>query len=104
METKLMMQQVAMLVTFKVKPEMSDVLKQALVNDLTYARQEPGYVSMNLFAAQDEPNTLFLLERWQNQEAFDSHLSQPHTQAVLKLTETALAHPLEICSLSEWQT
>lgn len=97
-------QQVTMLVTFKVKPEMHDVLKQALLNDLFHARQEIGYISMNLFAAKDAPNTLLLLERWQNQAAFDRHFVQPHTQAVLQLTETALISPMEIYSLEDLST
>lgn len=92
-------EQVAMLVTFKVKPDMRDALKQALVKDLAHSPEEAGYISMNLFSVKDDPNTLLLLERWQNQAAFDQHLAQPHTQAVLKLTETALTSPLEILAL-----
>lgn len=91
--------QIAMLVTFKVKPDMRNALKQALVDDLAHSPEEAGYISMNLFSAKDDPNTLFLLERWQNQSAFDQHFAQPHTQAVLKLTETALTSPLEILTL-----
>lgn len=94
-----MEQQVVMLVTFHVKPEKNDDLKQALLNDMTHARQESGFISMDLFAAKDNPNTLFLLERWQNQAAFDSHFNQPHTQSVLELSRTALTHPLEIQAL-----
>lgn len=94
-------QQVAILVTFKVKPEQSDVFQQALLNDLIQARQESGYVSMHLFAAKADPSTLFLLERWQDQKAFDRHLSQPYTQAVLDLAQTALTQPMEICALSD---
>lgn len=94
-------QQVAMLVTFKVKPEMSDVFRQALMDDLIHARQESGYISMNLFVVKDDPNTLFLLERWQNQAALDNHFTQPYTQAVLKLTETALTSPLKIFNLQD---
>ncbi len=87
---------VSMLVTFKVKPEMSDIFKQALLDDLIQSRQESGYVSMELFAATDNPHTLFLLERWQNQLALDHHFAQPYTQAVLALTATCLISPLEI--------
>ncbi|HEY9622498.1 MAG TPA: antibiotic biosynthesis monooxygenase family protein [Crinalium sp.] len=91
--------QINLLVTFKVKPEMSHAFKQLLLNDLAHASQEDGYIAMNLFAAKDDPNTLFLLESWQNQEAFDHHLSQPHTEAVLKLAETALTNPMQLCFL-----
>lgn len=94
-------QQVAILVTFYVKPEMGNDLKQALLDDLTHARQEPGFISMDLFAAKDNPNTLSLLERWQNQAFFDAHFMQPHTQSVLELTKTTLAHPLEIHALKD---
>lgn len=94
-------QQVVMLVTFHVKPEGINDLKQALLNDVTHARQELGFISMDLFAAKDNPNTLFLLERWQNQAAFDSHFTQPHTKSVLELAKTALTHPLEICALED---
>lgn len=94
-------QQIVMLVTFKVKPEMHNVFKQSLLDDITQACQESGYISMNLFATKDDPNTLFLLERWQNQLALDSHLAQPYTKAVLELAETALIHPLEIHQLAE---
>jgi quinol monooxygenase YgiN len=94
-------QQIVMLVTFKVKPEMHDVFKQSLLHDITQARQESGYISMHLFAAKDDPNTLFLLERWQNQLALDNHFTQPYTKTVLKLAETALIHPLEIHQLAE---
>lgn len=95
-------QQIAMLVTFKVKPEMHDVFKQSLLDDITQARQESGYLSMNLFADKKDPNTLFLLERWQDQSSLDNHFAQPYTKAVLELVETALVHPLEIHQLAEF--
>lgn len=94
-------QPMTLLVTFKVKPEMVDALKQTLLNDLAQAPNEPGYISMDLFAAKDDPNTLFLLERWQNQLALEHHFAQPYTQAVLELTETALTSPLEIRYLED---
>lgn len=94
-------QQITMLVTFKVKPEMINVFKQVLADDIIQARQESGYMAMDLFAAKDDPNTLLLLERWQNQLALDHHFAQPYTKAILELTETALTSPLEIHYLAE---
>lgn len=89
-------QQVIMLVVLKVRPEKSATFMQAVLDDLNNARQEAGYISMNLFRTKDDPNTLFLLEQWQNQSALNSHLAQPYTKTVLELTETSLTAPLEI--------
>lgn len=69
-------QQVAMLVTFNVKPEMSNIFKQALLNDITFARQESGYISMNVFAAQ-------------------GHLNQAQTQLEALAILHAVRSPLE---------
>jgi quinol monooxygenase YgiN len=94
-------QQIVMLVTFKIKPEMVDTFKQALWNDLINARQEPGCISMHLFEAKDDPNTLFFFERWQNQLALDNHFAQPYTKSVLELAETSLFSLIEILYLED---
>jgi quinol monooxygenase YgiN len=88
--------QIVMLVTFKVKSEMRSTFKQALLDDVSNARQESGCISMVLFEAKDDPGILFLFERWQNQSALDNHFAQPYTKAVLGLAEMALTSPMQI--------
>jgi quinol monooxygenase YgiN len=94
-------QQISMLVTFRVKSEMQDNFKQALLNDLIHAREESGCISMDLFADKADSNTLFFFERWQDQTALDNHFSQPYTQEVLVLAETALVSPMQILYLTD---
>jgi quinol monooxygenase YgiN len=94
-------QPIMMLVIFKVKPEMVDTFKALLLKDLANARQESGCITMQLFAAKTDPNTLFFFERWQNQTALDNHFVQPYTEAVLELAKTLLISPMEILYLED---
>lgn len=100
--TSLMSNQlVTMLVTFKTKPEMHNAFKQALMDDVLNARQESGCITMELFAAKNDPDTLFFFERWQNQADLDYHFVQSYTKAVLELAETALISPMEILYIED---
>jgi quinol monooxygenase YgiN len=93
--------QIVMLVTFKVKPEMRSAFKQVLLDDVINAQQESGCISMTLFEAKDDPNTMFFFERWQDQSALDSHFAQSYTKAVIELANVALTEPMEILYLKD---
>ncbi|MEN7549939.1 putative quinol monooxygenase [Rapidithrix thailandica] len=92
---------ITLLVTFRVKPSEKELFKQALLEDVQYARKEKGNITMELYEGKDRPNTLYLFERWENQKELDKHFEQPYTQKVLKLNETALIEPMEIAYLDD---
>ena len=41
-------------------------------------RQEPGCISYDLTQSLTDENTVYFVERWENQAAIDAHLVAPH--------------------------
>jgi quinol monooxygenase YgiN len=91
----------ALLVTFRVKPEQRELLKTALLEDVRNAKTEKGNITMELYEHRDQPNTFYLFERWGNQVALDLHFEKPYTRKVLELNKTALREPMEILYLND---
>lgn len=62
------------------KPEHGEALSDALC-DLEFAtRQEPGCREFAFFRALSDPDSFVLLEAFDNQAAFELHMTLPHTQ------------------------
>lgn len=82
----------------KPKPEHLEDARQAIIGILDETRAEDGCQSFELFSAPDN-QTLYLFEKWENQDAFDKHHAMPYTLAVFKSYEGWLAEAPRILPL-----
>ncbi|MDI1238052.1 MAG: putative quinol monooxygenase [Polaromonas sp.] len=62
------------------KPHHSEALSDALCELEFATRQEPGCREFAFFRALSDPDSFVLLEAFDNQAAFDLHMTLPHTQ------------------------
>ncbi|WP_455922300.1 putative quinol monooxygenase [Pseudomonas putida] len=78
------------LATLHVVPTQLTSFTAALRDNAAHARTEPGNLSFTLFQSQSDPDTLYVLEQWQDKAAYDAHLKQPKLRAMHELAKTAL--------------
>lgn len=55
---------------------------QVMQANIAGSRAEAGNISFDVFRAEDGSPGVFLVERWQDQAALDSHMDTDHLQAV----------------------
>lgn len=76
------MAQRAMFATMKVKPGTRDELVEVFAPMFDQVDSEPGTRSYVLVAADDDPDTLWFWEHYDDQEAMDSHMASEALAAV----------------------
>lgn len=69
---------ISLIAVLKAKPGQTDALRQALQALLLPTRQEPGNLDYALFQLRDAPDTFYMREAWQGQDALDAHAK--HTE------------------------
>lgn len=84
---------ISLIAVLKAKPGQTDALRQAL---LLPTRQEPGNLDYALFQLRDAPDTFYMREAWQGQDALDAHIAMPYFQAFITQMESLLAEPLRL--------
>lgn len=50
-------------------------------------RQEPGNLEYRYFFPSDDPETVLLIDSWENQAAIDAHHHTPMMQTIMELRE-----------------
>lgn len=51
---------------------------------------------MPCFQLRDAPETFYMREAWQGQDALDAHVAMPYFQAFMAQMESLLAEPLRL--------
>ena len=74
---------ISLIAVLKAKPGQTDALRQALQALLLPTRQEPGNLDYALFQLRDAPDTFYMREAWQGQDALDAHVARPYFQAFM---------------------
>ena len=64
--------------TLTAKPGKADALRRAMSDLLEPTRREKGCLSYTLHESLDNKNTFTMLEKFKNQEAFDSHSNEAY--------------------------
>jgi quinol monooxygenase YgiN len=62
----------------RVKPEARDRAIEAARLMQEASRAEPGCQDYGFWIAIDDPNEMFIFERWDDQAALDAHFQTPH--------------------------
>ncbi|PWW39468.1 quinol monooxygenase YgiN [Idiomarina loihiensis] len=70
---------------------------QAIVPD---TREEPGCLRFEVYCDKDSQN-IFLIERFTNTAALDSHYAKDYTKDVFSFYEEALASPVRVDKMYE---
>ena len=87
---------ISLIAVLKAKPGQTDALRQALQALLLPTRQEPGNLDYALLQLRDAPDTFYMREAWQGQDALDAHVAMPYFQAFMAQMESLLAEPLRL--------
>lgn len=91
---------ISKIVKFTVKPEQKEAFQDALQRNFEGTQSEPGSCGMHLYTDGEHPDTFIAIEHWQDQIAFEAHMTQPYTQAMLAMLPDVLAAPIEIVDLA----
>lgn len=67
----------ANLSTLHVKPAQLTSFETALRSNAKAARRAPGNLSFTVFQSLADPDTLYVLEQWKDQQAYQVHMAQP---------------------------
>ncbi|MCG3773981.1 MAG: hypothetical protein JW395_0798 [Nitrospira sp.] len=83
------MPSVRLIVTFTAAPGKVEELAALMQPRMAEVRQEPGCLQYELFRGTENADTLVLLERWVNDDAFKAHL-------VVNATRTTVGADLRV--------
>ena len=83
------------LIKFSIKDECVDeaieLMKKQMINNLS----DEGCLISNTFRSKTNPNELYLLLGWENQDAIDKHLKTDHDSKFRENLDPLLAGPPE---------
>lgn len=88
---------VDLIVHFTVKEEQRERFIAQFMNSVKHSRKEQGCIAFHIHNVENAPLSFVLFERWENQAAFDFHLSQEYTLALFESFKETLAKPVEEC-------
>jgi len=87
---------ISLIAVLKAKPGQTDALRQALQALLLPTRQEPGNLDSALFQLRDAPDTFYMREAWQGQDALDAHVAMPYFQAFMTQMDPVLEEVADV--------
>ena len=64
----------------RLRPDTRDEALAAALRMQETAAQEPGCQEYRFWTAIDDPDSLLLFERWDDDAALEAHLAAPHTR------------------------
>lgn len=82
------------LATLELRPGAKRPFLAALRANATAARASAGNIGFNIFEKIGSPDTLFVLEQWQDAAAYRAHLQQPALLAMHAAAKSALQGPI----------
>jgi quinol monooxygenase YgiN len=86
------MSEFVLIVDFQVKPDRrAEFDERIAVNAKASVASEPGCRQFDVLRALDDPNRVVLYEVYDSEDAFKTHLEQPHTKAFLGVAKDLVA-------------
>lgn len=78
---------ISLIVTYVCKPGMRDAFLQCLKKErlAEASRAEEGNLRYLFTCSEDEPDNLYLLEKWENMDAVERHMKQPHFSRITEI-------------------
>jgi quinol monooxygenase YgiN len=81
---------------FTAKPNKVEKLVDALAQLIPLSRKEAGCIRYEMHRSTNNPDVVFFIERFKNQEAFDSHLNTPYVKNFVANEMPLLVDNLEL--------
>ncbi|AQT66996.1 Putative monooxygenase [Anaerohalosphaera lusitana] len=91
-------QEVTVIAELKAKKGKEEDLRQFLLGLIEPSRADQGCIAYFLHESAEEPGLFMFYERWENGEMLESHIQQPHLQALMDKSDELLAEPLDVTS------
>ncbi|MBD09056.1 MAG: hypothetical protein CMD70_10155 [Gammaproteobacteria bacterium] len=73
-----LMSKIALVVTVKVKPEYTEKLKPAMLENAKQSAQEEACYQFDVIVSQDDENTFMFYEVYKDEQALADHRQTPH--------------------------
>ncbi|TMQ50962.1 MAG: antibiotic biosynthesis monooxygenase [Candidatus Eisenbacteria bacterium] len=80
---------------FHAHPGKEKALEEALRDNLTPTRKEPGCMNIHLFRSIRDPRLFYIHSRFNDEAAFELHAGLPHTVRMVSRVEPLIDHPFE---------
>lgn len=80
----------------KASPDHVSAVRELLSGLVEPTRKESGCVTYQLLQNRKDPTDFTFVEEWQNDSAFEAHLSSAHVQQALPKLESITAEPPDI--------
>lgn len=80
---------------FHAQDGQEGVLKKAIQEEISLARNDHGCLAINAYASNRDPRLFFIHSRWIDEAAFDAHAETHHTVHFVELAETIIDHPFD---------
>jgi len=77
--------------TIPVKPEAREEARKLATVLEEATRKEPGCLTYTFYADRDNPNTFFIFEEWESDEALAKHFQTAHMKQFLQEAPKILA-------------
>ena len=81
-------------VTIKIRPEHRDEFLQTAPRIAEQSRTEPGCISYRFSIDLIDPNTFYLHEEWESEEALQRHFQTPGFLAIQQRLPAIIAEPI----------
>jgi quinol monooxygenase YgiN len=88
-----MQPEIKVIVRLKAKPDHTEQLKTHIIDVLTQAKSEPGYIACELNVDLDDPTHFILYERWKTMDDLLTYNAQPYHRAFEQLTPKLCVDP-----------
>ena len=87
---------VTVVATFKAKPGMESMAKEAIEALVGPTRSESGCINYDLHQSAEDPAIFMLYENWVSKNDLDEHLAMPYLKNFLGKADEILQEPVDI--------
>jgi quinol monooxygenase YgiN len=81
---------------FHARAGNENAVAEALAEVLAPSRKEPGCLNIHAFRSIHDPQLFYIHSRWTDEEAFDVHVTLPHTVRFIERVGPLIDHPLDV--------
>ena len=81
---------------FHARPGNEDAVAEAILDNLTPSREEPGCLNIHAFRSIRDPQLFYIHSRWKDEATFENHAGLPHTLRFLERVQPLIDHPLDV--------
>jgi quinol monooxygenase YgiN len=81
---------------FHARPGSEAKVAKTLIDVVAPTSAEPGCISINAFRSTEDPQLFFIHTHWKDAQAFERHITLPHTVHFVECMTPLIDNPLEL--------